>query len=413
MKTPGLLVPPAAINAEDRASRLRPRGSNQIGMRQFNERVVLQAIRLHGDLPKADIARLTHLTPQSISFIIARLETDGLVSKRAAIRGKVGQPSVPIALNPDGAYSIGVKIGRRGLDALLMDFTGIVRERLSSTYAFPDPDKLFDEIGTLLKQLQRLVSPKRRERIQGIGLAAPLSLEGWHKHLGISPSRAKKWAGVDVRERVANLTDLPVEFVKDTAAACVAELVAGRGRTIRNFLYIFVGTFIGGGLVLNSHLHRGVTGNAGAVGSLALNSNASATMPDQLLSTASLWNLEALYEEAGLDLGAIADERALQEPWAEHTRRWLQASSGPMALAVHGAACLLDVDAVIIDGAMSRSLLQTLIQAVGRSLEGCNWQGVSRPNLHTGMIGAEARAMGGAWLPLYANFAPDHDLFLK
>ena len=105
-------------------TRLRPRGSNQGGMRQFNERVVLQAIRLHGALPKAEIARLTNLTAQTVQIIIARLEADGLVLKLAPVRGKVGQPSVPMALNPDGAFSIGIKIGRRSLDVLLVDFTG-------------------------------------------------------------------------------------------------------------------------------------------------------------------------------------------------------------------------------------------------------------------------------------------------
>jgi len=57
-------------------TRLRPRGSNQGGMRQFNERVVLQAIRLQGSCPKAEIARLTHLTAQTVQIIIARLEAD-------------------------------------------------------------------------------------------------------------------------------------------------------------------------------------------------------------------------------------------------------------------------------------------------------------------------------------------------
>jgi predicted NBD/HSP70 family sugar kinase len=78
-----------------------------------------------------------------------------------------------------------------------------------------------------------------------------------------------KWHGIDMRERMAALggvAGLPIEFVKDTAAACVAELVAGRGRSIRSFLYVFVDTFIGGGLVLDSHLFGGLTGNAGAVG---------------------------------------------------------------------------------------------------------------------------------------------------
>src|SRR3954447_17301770 len=121
-------------------------GSNQVGMRQFNERVVLQAIRLHGALPKAEIARLTHLTAQTVQVIIARLEADGLVRKCAPVRGKIGQPSVPMALNPDGAYSIGIKIGRRSLDVLLVDFTAQVRERLTLAYEFPDPDTLFDDI---------------------------------------------------------------------------------------------------------------------------------------------------------------------------------------------------------------------------------------------------------------------------
>ena len=53
--------------------KLKPRGSNQIGMRQFNERVVLQAIRLQGPTPKADLARLTQLSTQTVGGIVTRL----------------------------------------------------------------------------------------------------------------------------------------------------------------------------------------------------------------------------------------------------------------------------------------------------------------------------------------------------
>ena len=82
---------------------LRPRGSNHVGMRQFNERVVLQAIRQNGSLPKADLARLTGLTAQTVGLITTRLEDDGLVMRQERVRGRIGQPSVPLALNPDGA----------------------------------------------------------------------------------------------------------------------------------------------------------------------------------------------------------------------------------------------------------------------------------------------------------------------
>ena len=82
---------------------LRPRGSNQIGMRQYNERVVLQALRLHGALPKAELARLTGLTAQTIGLITTRLEEDGLLLRHDPVRGRIGQPSIPLALAPDGA----------------------------------------------------------------------------------------------------------------------------------------------------------------------------------------------------------------------------------------------------------------------------------------------------------------------
>ncbi len=406
---------PRAASAEN--SRLRPRGSNQIGMRQFNERVVLQAIRLHGALPQAAIARLTHLTAQTVSLIIARLEGDDLLLRLDPLRGKVGQPSVPIALNPDGAFSIGLKIGRRSLDALLLDFTGGVRERLSMAYAFPDPDTLFDEVNARLRELRKALKPALRERLHGIGIAAPLSLGGWQQLLGVAPELAAKWHGIDIRERVVALPaagGLPVEFAKDTAAACVAELVAGRGRSIRSFLYLFVDTFIGGGLVLDSHLRGGVNGNAGAIGSLPLGlSPRAGKAPDQLLSAASLWNLEALYARAGLDVTASTDARALVEPWLPCSRAWLGQAGPAIALALNSAACLLDLEGVIVDGSFSRELLAELLAEVASGLDRYNWEGVARPAVLAGTIGSDARAIGGALLPLYANFAPDRDLFLK
>ena len=396
---------------------LRPRGSNQGGMRQFNERVVLQAIRLQGSCPKAEIARLTHLTAQTVQIIIARLEADDLVRKLAPVRGKVGQPSVPMALNPDGAFSIGVKIGRRNMDMLLIDFNGHVRERLSLDYSFPDPDSLFADIDAGLRRLRKTLKPALRDRLCGIGVAAPLSLGGWNELLGVGPELAAKWHAVDIPGRIAEsggAAGLPVEFVKDTAAACVAELVAGRGRNIRSFLYIFVDTFIGGGLVLDSHLVGGVTGNAGAVGSLPLGlGRHAAEPPGQLLDVASLWTLEALYAKAGLDVAASTDERALTGAWLPNTNTWLQQACPAIALAINSGACLLDLEAVIVDGSFGRELQAALMSGVDTALGDYNWEGVTRPRVLAGTIGSDARAIGGALLPLHANFAPDRDLFLK
>jgi predicted NBD/HSP70 family sugar kinase len=326
---------------------------------------------------------------------------------------------VPLSLNPDGALAIGIKVGRRSLDVVLVDFCAQTRQRFELRYTHADPAVLLPEIAARLKDIRRTLGPARRAAVQGIGIAAPLSLGGWQQLLGLPPAVAQQWLHLDLALEVSGMSEWPVTLVKDTAAACVAELVAGRGRDVKSFVYIFVDTFIGGGLVLDSHLRGGLNGNAGAVGSLPLHmaraskSASAAGAPAQLLSVASLVTLERAFAAAGLDQTAVADERALHTPWRRHTQTWLAQAAAAIAQAAQSAACLLDLEAVILDGSFSRSLLAALLAQTSEALARYNWEGVAQPALLAGTIGSDARALGGALLPLYANFAPDRDLFLK
>ena len=135
--------------------------------------------------------------------------------------------------------------------------------------------------------------------------------------------------------------------------------------------------------------------------------------PAQLLGTASLFKLETLFIDAGLDPTAALDERSLSAPWRQHTLRWLAQAAPAVALAVHNAACLLDLECAIVDGSFSRPLQATLLSHVKDALDLHSWEGVACPQLLPGTIGSDARAIGGALLPLYAHFAPDRELFLK
>jgi predicted NBD/HSP70 family sugar kinase len=403
-------------NRPAEAQPLRQRGSNQEGVRQFNERVVLQALRAHGALAKADLARLTGLTAQTIGLITARLDEDRLLVREAPVRGKVGQPSVPIGLNPDGAFAIGIKIGRRSADWLLVDFLGRVRQRLSIDYPFPDAAVLLPAIEKNLNRLLDDLGPLRR-RVVGVGVAAPFQLGGWHRMLGLTEAQSDAWNHLDLAAEVQRMTELPVSFAKDTSAACVAELLQGRGRDLQSFLYLFLDTFVGGGLVIDSHLHRGLHGNAGAVASLPLQVAASRRpreLPPQLISQASLWDLEQRFREHALDPMAAYDSRALFDPWRSHTREWVDTAALALAHCIVAGTAFLDVEAVVIDGVVAPDLLRELRTRTGEALKAYNMEGLqAMPRLELGSIGSDARALGGALLPLHATFAPDRDLFLK
>ena len=83
------------------------RGSNQSGLRAYNQRLVLSLVYSHGHLAKTDIARLTGLSAQTGSVIMRELEAEDLIVKGEPIRGKVGQPRCRCRSIPTGHSSSG------------------------------------------------------------------------------------------------------------------------------------------------------------------------------------------------------------------------------------------------------------------------------------------------------------------
>ena len=387
------------------------RGTNHNGMRQFNERIVLRAIRHAGAIPKADLARLTQLSTQTVSIIVNRLLEDKLLIKQERIRGKIGQPSIPLSLNPDGAYSIGLQVGRRGLEVVVSDFLGQIRHTWQHHYPYPSPAEVIPKMAEGLSHVQSHLG-EAWSRVVGIGLSAPLSLHAWGDLLGADASRAMAdWEHTDLLHALQTMTTLPVEFAKDTTAACVAELVQGNGRALTNYLYVFIGTFIGGGLVLDGHIVNGPRGNAGAIGSFPLNVGSHGT--GQLLEQASGWQLEQALINAGHDPLLVADDRIMQVEFAQMREAWLAQACQGLALCITSATALLDLDAVVVDGSISPMLLQAVLACTESQLQEMRFDGIQRPTLMQGQIGTSARALGGSLLPLHAQFFPDKDIFLK
>ena len=413
-----ILIAAADAPAVYRDARMM-RGSNHNGMRQFNERIVLQTIRHHGAIPKADIARLTQLSTQTISIIVNRLESDDLLIKQDRVRGKIGQPSVPLSLNPHGAFSVGLQVGRRSLEVVVIDFLGQPHHQLQYAYPYPDPDIVLPNIKQALKQIQETMGANWGSTV-GIGLTAPLSMHKWSNLLGDASTQAaqalQRWEHVDLLAEVQALTDLPVEFAKDTTSACMAEMLQGHGLQINSFLYIFVGTFVGGGLVVAGHIMAGPRGNAGAIGSMPTNlagTQNAVTQPAQLLQLASGWQLEQALEATGFDPLLVHQDSIMDAKYLACTAPWLAQASRALAMTIVSATALVDLDAAVIDGSLGRSLITALISATREQIKHYNLEGLQAPAVMAGLAGSHARAIGGALLPLHTQFFPLKDIFLK
>ena len=78
-------------------------GTNLEYTKQYNLRIVHEVIRLFGPLSRADVARRTQLTGQTISNLVRELIDSGLVNEAERKSEGRGAPSIGLALNPDGA----------------------------------------------------------------------------------------------------------------------------------------------------------------------------------------------------------------------------------------------------------------------------------------------------------------------
>ncbi len=386
-------------------------GSNQVRVRAYNERLVLSLVRQYPGCSKADIARLTGLSPQTVSVIMRSLESDELLMRGEPIRGRVGQPSVPMFINPEAVFSFGVKIGRRSADLVLMDFAGQIREQKHQTYPYPHPDNLLPFIGDGIAALEAGMDETQRSRIAGIGIAAPFELWNWAEEVGAPPGAMEIWRQVDLQAAVQARMGYPVYLRNDATSACGAELVFGAGQRYPDFVYFYIGSFIGGGIVVNAALFVGRTGTAGAIGPLPVRDKHGETR--QLLDIASIFVLENLLRERGIDPQPLWYAAEQWIDFGEPLEIWIQDTAAALAQAVVAAASIIDFAAAIIDGGFPAWVRKRLVQATIEAMNRLDLQGVVVPDIIEGEVGAQARAIGGASLPIFDRYLIDQTVLFK
>ncbi|ANM08944.1 MULTISPECIES: ROK family transcriptional regulator [unclassified Rhizobium] len=396
-------VPPPILNPAG--------GANQVRVRAYNERLVLSLVRLYGALSKADIARRSGLSAQTVSVIMRVLEKEGLLSRGAPVRGRVGQPSIPMHINPDAVYSFGLKMGRRSADLVLMDFVGRIRMQLHRTYAYPLPEEILAFVTSGIQELEDRLDDKQRGRIAGLGIAAPFELWNWAEEVGAPPGAMEVWREVDLQADIAARVSHPVFMQNDATSACGAELVFGVGPSYPDFVYFFIGSFIGGGIVLNSAIFSGRTGTAGAIGPLPVRDRNGETK--QLLEIASIFVLENMLRERGIDpepLWYSADDWV---DFGEPMEIWIQDTAKALAQAIVAAASIVDFSAAVIDGGFPHWVRSRVVQATIDEAAKLDLQGVVMPEIIEGAVGAQARAIGGASLPIFARYLTDQNVLFK
>ena len=363
------------------------KGTNQEFGRPYNRRIVLEAIRQHGPVERAEIARRVGLTVQTVANIIRELEELDLVTGARAQRKGRGSPATSLMLNPAGAYAMGVNVTPRGIEAALVDLSGAVVAEEQVLLAYPDPEQSFAQIARLADLFRARIEGRR---VLGVGLAMP-GPSGVETMSFVGPTTLESWRGVAVAERLTAVTGLPAFVETDNAAAALGECLYGAGRQFRDFYYLYFGVGLGGSMVHDGLPMRGAHRNAGEIGHVPMVVNGRPCSCGNRGCLERYLSLEAYGRRAPI-IGREA---------------WIAEAAPLLRNAVVTIENLYDPETIVIGGIVEDALLADLIAAAAPLPTSISdRRDRSAPRLMRSEIGHDAVLRGAASLAFSGALSP-------
>ena len=379
---------------------------------RYNERRVLQVIRRMGEASKADLARQTNLTNTAVGTIVSNLHRKHLLSvSQKRLSGQRGQPATLYRLEATGSFSIGVRVDRNWIQAILIDFNGNVLSRLSHELILPRPEMALEIILKDVKALLDMMPEHQRERLAGIGCAYPYNLESWLNELSLPHDEFRRWKDFDLAGHIADAISIPVCSENDATAASIAELFYGLGRDMDDFLYVFFGPALGGGIVINGESVRGSMGNAGDLGLMPVMPSKLSSAPrpagewDILLNRASVNALIRHLRACGHDIYSFSDVNFLVERQEEAVTEWIDDCVAALAPVLWSGVALLNTPAVVVASDLGDEFIRQLMTKLKKELASSAPEARTPPKLLPGSFGNDAEVIGAANLPFFYQFS--------
>jgi predicted NBD/HSP70 family sugar kinase len=390
------------------------RGSNLPAVGTYNQTLVLDLIRRAPEgVSRIELAARTGLSAQTLSNVARRLVTEGWVVEGEPVVAGPGKPRTPLRLDPTARCAVGIHLDPAVDTFVLVDLAGAVIAHAEQTPRQSGPaETLVDALASAVDALLRDAGVDR-ERVLGIGVAAPGPLDVERGDLFEPPLLLPAWHHIALRERLEAATGLPTTVEKDVVAAMVGELWTDTAGELDDAIFVYYGAGVGAGLAVDGTPLRGRTGNAGDVAHLVVEPGGPACGCGQRGCLGVTIAPERLLVESGIldaDAAPAAPEiRRRLEELAVRVRAGDPDATAAVDLAVAGLARaivqmnnLLDADVVVVGGPLWALLPGAgagVDRVIAASHETATVRGI---RLLESALGSDVAAVGAACLVLDA-----------
>ena len=369
-------------------------------LRAINERTILEMIRRTGTTSRAQIARESGLSKPTVSLALSGLIAAGLVHEVGRATGGKGPSAVLYELNPSAGWVVGIDVGRHWVRGAAADITGTIVARRDERARARSSATMIEQIGTIAHEVAGDAGIRWRQVTHAtVGAAGVIDPRRGAVALAPNlPGFGRPGLVGAIRDELGTA----ITFENDVNMAALGELSDGAGRDVGTFVYLWVGTGVGMGIVIDGRLYRGSSGAAGEIGYMPVGTG---DPHDRAVRRRGM-----LEETAGAAaVSRIARERNVRPPTPSRVfaaaRRGDAAATGVVdeearriALAIAAVLPVLDPELVILGGGIGGNG-DLLLAPVERELAQLS---PFRPRIAVGELGDEAVLHGAVATALRA-----------
>ncbi|WP_169865228.1 ROK family protein [Sutcliffiella halmapala] len=161
------------------------------------------------------------------------------------------------------SYYIGIDLGGTNVKALAIDQNGsILAERHIKTEAEFGSEHVISRMASLIIDMKK----KLAADVTAVGVTVPGVLGSEYSVVELMPNFPDQWKGIPLKRKMEELLNTPVYLMNDARAATYGEKKFGAAKNFKDFIYIVIGTGVGGGIMQNGKLLLGSRGVAGEIG---------------------------------------------------------------------------------------------------------------------------------------------------
>jgi predicted NBD/HSP70 family sugar kinase len=379
-------------------------------LRARNVATLVEALRHHGSLSRAELARVTGLSRTTVVSIVDDLDRRGFTVEGRddagdGQRGR-GRPAGLIRLHPSAGVALGIVVGREDMRVALTDLSLTVMAHRHARFEIDTPAELLLDLAADLADAVVVEADVPRGNLIGAGLGLPSPIDP--RAGTVDPSILANWANRPVREELSTRLGSRVAIENDANLEALAEVAMGAGRGLRDVVYVKASWGIGGAIVLNGQLRRGSSGFAGELAHIQVRDDGPLCRCGQrgcLGSFASghilLEALEALHG-THLDLDDMVDLAASGDAGVCR----VLTDSGREIGAVLASLCnVLNPEAVVVGGELGRAG-SPLLDGVREGLDRGALPGSAAVSLFPAALGELGGALGAASLIVRSGAVP-------